>query len=238
MKSIFKIIIIIITLIFMNSCVTNDRNLNEGIITVYGIGEITFTPDVLNLRIEIKNVDSNLIAAGNKTKSTITEFINICNSFSIIDENIHTSNISTGREYKYNSVIRENEFVGFYSSVTILISVNIFSKFEDLSGLLLQFDDLSISNLRFTHSNIEELESNVNLLALDNAKLNAEKMVEHIGLRLGKIIDISYIIDRDPFTGGLRYNDVEGNGRSTGGIPVSPGIMTLSRRVQVKYKIY
>ena len=237
MKLFLKITVIIFTVFSLNSCVTNDKNIDSGIITVYGTGEITFIPNIMNLRIIIKNIDENLINATNKTRATLTEFISICNSNYIVNENIRTSNIGTGKEYKYDSQTRENEFVGFYSTMTILVSIDDFSKFEIFSGQILQFDDLSISNFRFSHTNIEEYEYNANLLALDNARLAAEKMANHMGLRLGKVTDISYLMERDPFNG-TWYYDIEGTGRSTGGIPVSPGIMTLSKRIQIKFRIY
>jgi len=234
MKFSIKILIVVFSVFFSNSCLTN--NINEGIILIYGIGEVTFIPNNVNLRITIKNIDTNLQNASNKTKNTIDNFLNICNAYSIINENIHTSNISTGREYKYSSETRENEFIGYYSNVTMLIMVDDFSKFEEFSGLLLQFDDISINNFQFSHSDIVKYESEADLLALSNAKLTAEKIAEHMGLRLGKIIDISYTIERDPFTGAWYY-DSGPTGRSTGGIPVSPGIITISRRVQVKFRI-
>jgi hypothetical protein len=42
--------------------------------------------------------------------------------------------------------------------------------------------------------------------------------------------------NRDPFTGRWYYN-IEGTGRSTGGIPVSPGIMTLATVIQIKCEV-
>ena len=237
LKFYIKVIIILFIVFSFFSCITNERNLYDKIITVYGTGEITFVPNIINLRIVFKNVDTNISEAVNKTRDSLTKFIEICNSFLIITDKIHTSNISTGKEYVYSSKKGEHEFIGYYSTITILISIDDFSIFEDFSSLILQFNDLSITNFRFTHSNIKEYESNANLLALDDAKFAAEKIAEHIGMRLSEVFDISYIIDRDMFTGSIWYYDVEGQGRSTGGIPVSPGILTLSKKVQVKFRM-
>lgn len=230
--------IFLVTLIFfsLSSCLQNNATASDSIITVHGTGEITFLPDVMNIRIDIKNTDEDLIHAGNKTKSTLADFMNICNSYSIIGEDIRTGNMKTGKEFKYDSETRANIFVGYYSSVTILISVRDFSNFEEFSGLLLQFNDLSIGNFEFTHSKIKEYESDADLLALDDAKSSAEKITEHMSLKLDKIMDISYTANVNPFSGTF-YFDKQGTGLSTGGIPVSPGIITLSKQVQIKYKV-
>ena len=237
MKLYIRIIVVLFSLFLLYSCATNDINLSNRSITIYGTGEITFVPNIINLRIVFKNVNIDLMHASDKTRASLIKFTDICNSFSISNDNIHTSNISTGKEYEYNSETKKHEVIGYYSTVTILISIDDFSRFEKFTELLLQFTDLSITNFRFTHSNIKDYESDANLLALDDAKNAAEKMARHMNLELGEVLDISYVVDRDMFTGSIWYYDIEGTGRSTGGIPVSPGILTLSKRVQVKFRI-
>lgn len=235
MKRFLKICVVMFVFFTFISCEEND-----GVITVNGTGEITFLPDVINLRVEIKNIDANLGNAGNKTKATLAEFSNICNTYSIAHDDIQTSSIRTGKENEYNSETRKYQFVGYYSEVTIMISVRDFSNFEEFSGLLLNFDDLSIRNFQFTHSDIKKYESDADLLALDNAKLSAEKIAEHMGLKLENILDISYETTRSSSSVGLPYDDrlyFSSSLVGGGGIPVSPGILTLSKQVQIKYKV-
>jgi uncharacterized protein YggE len=90
----------------------------------------------------------------------------------------------------------------------------------------------------FTHSNLAHYETTASLLALDDAQSIAWKMAEHMGIKLGKILDMSYYDygTRDPFTGNWYYNR-QGTGSSTGGILVSPGIITVTQGIQLKYSI-
>jgi uncharacterized protein YggE len=235
MKLFIKLSLILTIFFLFNSCIQTNKT--DSVITVFGSGEMSFLPNVMNLRIDIKNVDADLTSAGNKTKTTLAEFTNLCNSYSIVNEDIRTSNIKTGKEFEYNSETRKNDFVGYSSAVTTIISVKDFSQFEEFSGLLFQFDDVSIGNFEFTHSDIKKYESDADLLALDNAKASAEKIAEHMNLKLDKILDISYVTIQNPFTGQLALYDRQGSGLSTGGIPVTPGILTLSKQVQIKYRV-
>ncbi len=51
MKRFLKICVVMFVFFTFISCEEND-----GVITVNGTGEITFLPDVINLRVEIKNI--------------------------------------------------------------------------------------------------------------------------------------------------------------------------------------
>ncbi|MDR2471267.1 MAG: SIMPL domain-containing protein [Treponema sp.] len=230
MKSRAAFIIVFSFIVFSVSCK------NDNAITVYGFGELTFMPNMLNVRIDINNIDMNLISSMDKTRNTLTGLKNLCNAYSIMDDNIKTTNINTGKRYKQNNRnTGENEFIGFESSITIIITIHDLSTFEEFSSKLLHFDDLSIRSSLFTHSDLKQYNSELNLLALDDAKLSAQTMAEHMGYKLGETAKIAQPESRDPF--GNWYYDIEATGRSTGGIPVSPGIMTMKKVLEVQFEL-
>jgi uncharacterized protein YggE len=87
--------------------VSNVTSANR-IITVRGIGRVTFVPDIINLGIEIKNRDNDLLTAVGKTKETVIKFLEICKKFNILDEDIRTTNVNTNKSYKYNNETKES----------------------------------------------------------------------------------------------------------------------------------
>ena len=230
----FKCILFTASLIILCSCVSTPVTDNK-VITVYGIGRITFVPDIINLKIIIHNRDNNLLAAVSRTEETISEFSIVCSQFNIPDEDIQRSNIITIKRYTYNSETNRMDIVFYESINAIQISMKNLSVFEKFSEEILQLTGLEIDSFLFTHSNIVQYEVDASLLALNDARSKAEKTAEHIDFRLGGILDISYL--EDQASDKNWYNDIQGVHWAAVAISVLPDTITLSQKIQVKYSI-
>ena len=95
----------------------------------------------------------------------------------------------------------------------------------------------SMNRMEFDHSDRTGFESEANLVALDNAKAAAEKMAQRMGVKLG---DVLYISDSGVDYSGYRESNgpmLYAKAAADGGVVASPGILSVTRNVLVKFQI-
>ncbi|MDR0403893.1 MAG: SIMPL domain-containing protein [Treponema sp.] len=230
----FKFITFTILLMIVSACVSTPIADNK-VITVYGIGRTSYNPDIINIRISIKNTNDSLLLAAGRTKETMVELLFHCGKFNISDEDIRGTKVITTKHNVYNSETNRSDIVRYESIKEIHISIKDLSIFEEFSEEILHLTGLAIEGYFFTHSNIAQYETDANLLAFDDARSKAEKMAEHSGFRLGNILEVSYSKNQDPNID--EFDIHQGFYWSSVGVSALPGIITLSQWIQVKYRI-
>jgi uncharacterized protein YggE len=228
MKRTFLVLLLLSMLIC--SCSKKERTIN-----VSGTGTVTFVPDIIQMSITVKNVNPRLNDSLLKTKDTITKALAVCKNYKIDDIDIKSSYINSGKEYHWDSRTSTNKFDGYYAAQTTQITYRDLSKLEELSSELLKLNITSIDKIVFDHSSKEKYESEANLLALDNAKLSAQKIAERMGVKLKEIVYISDINGESGYRDGY---EVRAFSKSLNtGIVASPGILSVSKNVHVVYRI-
>ena len=151
-----------------------------------------------------------------------------------------TSYSETGREYEWNG--NNRVFKGFRSEQSTKIKLKDISKLEEFTGKIFELQVYSIGSFKYSHSKQNEFDAEANLLALDDAKISAEKMAERMGV---KICEVLYISDVDTaysysaYAYESDYAAVSQNKslNSTSGFVVAPGILSSNREVVVTYRI-
>ncbi len=224
----FGLLFIIFSLV---SCSNRDRK-----ISVSGIGIVTFIPDMVEISIVIKNTNPRLNDSLIQTKDTVVNIISICKKYNIAEIDIKTSYINTDKEYfseKYNT---ELKFIGYSATQTTQIKFRDLKQFEKLSEELLALKITSIDGIIFDHSQKSDYSSEADLLALDDAKLSASKIAERMGVKLGKVLSISNLNEQ---VGTSRYSQemISFSKSIRSGIVISPGILSISKNINVVFEI-
>lgn len=233
-KKILCKILLFSTLFLCISCSNNKAK----VIKVYGNGEVTYIPDTVTMTVKLKNVKSVLRDAVADTNATSKKILSLCKEYSIPDEDIKTSYIETGKEYEWQN--SENVFIGYKSEQTFQITFKELNKIEQFSGDILALQVYSLGNFNYSHSKENEFESEANLLALDDAKLAAEKMAERMNVKIGEVVYISDVDTKEPSDYyGSGYNAVSLNKslNSSSGFVVAPGILASKKTVVVTFTI-
>ncbi len=227
-------ILLFSTLLLCISCSNNKAK----VIKVYGNGEVTYIPDTVTMTVKLKNVKSVLRDAVADTNATSKKILSLCKEYSIPDEDIKTSYIETGKEYEWQN--SKNVFIGYKSEQTFQITFKELNKIEEFSGDILALQVYSLGNFNYSHSKKIEFESEANLLALDDAKLAAEKMAERMNVKLGEVVYISDVDTKEPsYYYDYSYDAVSLNKslNSSSGFVVAPGILASKKTVVVTFAI-
>lgn len=209
-------------------------------IKVIGNGELTYVPDTVSFTVTIKEIEPVLKSALATTKEKTQNLLKLCAEYSIPDEDVKTSYSETGREYEWNG--NNRVFKGFRSEQSTKIKLKDISKLEEFTGKIFELQVYSIGSFKYSHSKQNEFDAEANLLALDDAKISAEKMAERMGV---KICEVLYISDVDTaysysaYAYESEYGAVSQNKslNSTSGFVVAPGILSSNREVVVTYRI-
>ena len=226
------VIFLCAVLILCSSCDKNSK-----FISVTGTGSVTFVPDLVKFSLTVRQTDPILANSVSKTKNEIVKILNICSKYGVKDEDIKSSWISTNQEFHWQT--DKKVFDGYASNQTTDIIFRDLDKLEEFTAQLMKLDIANMNRMEFDHSDRTGFESEANLVALDNAKEAAEKMAKRMGVKLGDVLYISdsgvdYSGYREFSNAPMMYAKASGD---SGGVVASPGILSVTRNVLVKFAI-
>jgi uncharacterized protein YggE len=206
-------------------------------ISVSGFGTVTFVPDTVSFTITVRNLSPTLEEATALTKETTQRVVELCDKYGIGDEDIVTSYMNSGKEYANQYGDGEPKFLGYASTQSTAVSYQDLPKFEEFSRELLALEITSIHDLSFSHSQYADYASEADMLALDDAKRAAEKIAGRMKIGLGEVLSVASTGDSPEIRYGRGYETQLMAKDMGGGIALSPGILTATKRVDVVFGI-
>ena len=228
-----KIVIFLCTVLIL--CSSCDKN--SKFLSVTGTGSVTFVPDLVKFSLTVRQTDPVLANSVSKTKNEVVKILDICAKFGVKEEDIKSSWISTNQEFHWQT--DKKVFDGYASNQTTDIIFRDLDKLEEFTSQLMMLDIANMNRMEFDHSDRTGFESEANLVALDNAKEAAAKMAERMGVKLGDVLYISdsgvdYSGYREFSNAPMMYAKAAAD---AGGVVASPGILSVTRNVLVKFAI-
>lgn len=218
-------------------------------ITVSGYAEMSATPDVRTLSINIlgKGVNEKLAQSDASVKSKAVS--DSLKNYKISDADIKSQNLSTYPEYKENSpcpvdysyrpCVQNSVISGYNTSQTIEVTLrgDLMNKSAEIvaeltsKGVTVQIGEATIENP-------EKLKADLRAMAIADARKNAEKLAGALGVRLGKVDSFNensggYY----PMAAKMDLPSVEGMTASTPAPVISNGSQKVSSTVSVSFEI-
>ena len=224
------VIFLCAVLILCSSCDKNSK-----FISVTGTGSVTFVPNLVKFSLTVRQTDPVLANSVSKTKNEVVKILDICAKFGVKEEDIKSSWISTNQEFHWQT--DKKVFDGYASNQTTDIIFRDLDKLEEFTSQLMMLDLASMNRMEFDHSDRSGFETEANLVALDNAKEAAAKIAQRMGVKLG---DVLYISDNGVDYSGYRESNgpmLYAKASADGGVVASPGILSVTRSVLVKFAI-
>jgi len=208
-------------------------------IWVSGMGEVTVTPDIANLRLGIVAQEANVAEAQTKASEAMNKVMAALTAGGVAEKDIQTQYFSIRQRTKWDREKEEEIVIGYQVTNTVLAKIRDIDKVGIIIDAVVEAggDLTRIDNLSFSVDDPSVYYEEAREKAMADAEAKAEQLAELAGVTLGKPTYVSEGV-QPPV-----YKDVYYE--MTGGAsipapappPISPGEMKVRLTVQVAYGI-
>jgi uncharacterized protein len=159
-------------------------------INVLGYGTVKTYPDYAEINLNVSFTKDRMKDAVKEVQEVTAHVVDVCDSFvKSRKDDIHISNITTDKSYEW---IRDRSvFVGYNASTSIVVKIVDLSLLEEIMEKLLATRINSISSINYSHSMSDSLRREANVIALKDASGTADKICKEMGVKRGKIFELS-----------------------------------------------
>lgn len=208
---ILGIIILIAVIIFIGRAVCGERgwrgsdNKDVSTIVVSGKGEVVVKPDIATISFTVTEEKLDVGVAQDTVNKTVAKVLAYIKTQGVDEKDLKTTSYNIYPRYEYvnkaNQVLDCNIYPNCYSGKRVIVGYNVSQgievKIRDLtkagkivSGLG-EFGVKDMSGLNFSVDKQDEITKQARDLAIADARADAEKIAEGLGVRLVKVTAFS-----------------------------------------------
>jgi uncharacterized protein YggE len=195
---------------------------------VTGAAEIQITPDTVSLSLGVETKGSQLDAVRADNARQTTQVRTVLKDFGIPDHQIQSSHLNILPRYDPIKQTPKDYIV----QRTLTVTYQDLRRFEDLLIALLEDGVVKVRGLRFGHSQLESQQTEVRVLALNDARNTAEALAEEFDQVLGpplEIVDVA-VPSASAERRGLSAESAVNN-------TLAPGKMTVRAHVKLTFQL-
>lgn len=181
-----KSLLILLPLAILFSCTQNNE---PKTINVTGQAKMKVVPDMVELSLRAYSVKPAMKDAVTETQAAVDQIIAVCRKYVVDPADIKVSSISTNKAYEYRN--GSDKFIGYDALQVLDVTLKDISKIERFTEELLATKISKIDNIRYNHTKADSIMREVNLIALEDARMTAEKMCGKMKATLGNIVYLS-----------------------------------------------
>jgi uncharacterized protein YggE len=172
------------------SVLTAQEKSDPRLITVTGDAVIRVQPDEIVFKIEVENVDKDIVAAKRVNDEGVKKVLALARSHQVEPQNIKTDYISVEPSYSDRTDDKPREFIGYTVSKTVVIRLRDLSRFEGLLSDALQAGVHRVYGVEFHTTQIRKYRDQARALAIKAAQEKAIAMTREINQKIGKAYSI------------------------------------------------
>lgn len=206
----------------------------ERRVTALGTGEMQVAPDMAKVTVEAVNNDGSPVDAAMETRRAMATIVAAARRLIRDQADLRTTRLAVNPEYEW--VEGKRKFRGYNATQSLEITIRDVSKVDSLLGDLLRAKVSTLGNLEFFHSKADLLRREALLHATRNARDNAAKICEALGLVCDEVaaVRMSGPSGPIPFEGAQMFRMAKDAGNS---MPVQAGMLTFSATVEADFKV-
>lgn len=162
----------------------------SGELSVVGTGQVEVIPDNATVSVGIVADAATAQAAEDAISTTNNKVVAAIEKLGISKNDIKTTNYSVNPTYNY-STGGQNTIAGYSGNATLSIKVKDTNKLPDVITAATNAGANQIYDTQYVIQKPEKYQEEARNKAIANAKEQAQKLASQLGIRLGKIINIS-----------------------------------------------
>ena len=203
-------------------------------IAVVGDGKAIGTPDVAYITLGVETTGDTAKAAMDENSRRMNEVVQKIKSLGVGDREIQTSGISLYPVYEQKRVEEPGilpNIIGYRASNTVTVTVNDLQRAPEVLDGVVSVGANSVSGLRFGVKDDSKLRQQALADAAKDAQAEAKAIADALGVRLAGIASVREEVSSGP----MPLGDVRAAMGAAESVPVMPGEMAVTARVQVTY---
>ncbi len=201
-------------------------------ISVSGMGEVTGTPDTVEVGLGVSVLGESVDQAATTAAEKAQALIDALTSNGVAEEDITTTDYSIYPEYDYSS--NEQRLIGYRVSNTVKAKI----RDLDSTGAVLDAatvaggDDVVVNGLSFSIEDNDELVAAAREAAWNDAMAKATQLAELSGQTLGEATTITETVSMPPIP--IPYAAEAADDRAVA-TPIEPGTSAVTITLQVQF---
>lgn len=207
----------------------------SSVITVIGEADSQEKNQIASFSAGVSAVSDNKDAAIKEVNDKVAALTVAVKNFGIADADIQTQNLSINQQQEqYYEEGRQKMRAGQWNvNNTITITLRDVARASDLASVLTSSGATNVYGPNFSLDDTKNAEVGLLELAIQNARVKAEKMATATGKQLGTVVSVT--------EGGAvaqpYYARLEAGGGMGGGAPIEPGTGTVYKTVTVTFEL-
>lgn len=163
-------------------------------IVVEGKGQLQQTPDIAIVRFEIEATRGSLSEAKGVVDSDVGKALKAARAVGITEDDIDASRIQAQPQYQWRD--KNRQYMGEHVSRQLQLTLRDTNRYNELVEVLLKAGVSRLQNTTLTFSQLDQLEQQALILALDDAKQKATVMAKHLDTSIDSVFQIAPVGDR------------------------------------------
>lgn len=163
---------------------------SSGELAVVGVGKVDTTPDTASVDLGIVVNDASTIEEASRQINEVNNaIVSGLSSLGIEKEDIKTSNYSINPNYDYTRV-PNGTITGYNGNTTVTVKVKDTTKLPQVIEAGTKAGANQVMGTNYTIDKPEDYQEQARQKAIANAKEQAQKMANELGIRLGRVVNI------------------------------------------------
>ncbi|QQS43529.1 SIMPL domain-containing protein [Candidatus Roizmanbacteria bacterium] len=165
------------------------QNMTTTELSVTGEGKVDIVPNTATVDVGVRvNRAATVDAAQSQINETNNAIIAAMQKLGIEKQNIKTSNYSVYPSYDYSS--GRDVLTGYDGNVTLSIKTKNVDQISQVISAATEAGANEIQNTRFEVEDPAAYRAEARKKAIDNAKEEAKKLADELGIKLGKVVNV------------------------------------------------
>lgn len=159
-------------------------------IAVTGQAELVAIPDIAIVHLNVESMQKSSLEAKKEVDERVNNLLDGLPDFSIDEENVSASNISTEVRRSYNRG-ESDKIEGYIARRTLKVTLNNIDNLNAFMDFALSVKIDAIRNIELKSSREKALKKEANALAVKNAQSEGQLLANSFGAKLGPIYSIN-----------------------------------------------
>jgi uncharacterized protein YggE len=209
---------------------------NPRTISVSGTGSVDAAPDIARLRLAVQRRDLNMQVARDATVKVSRDFITLCNRLGIKESKIRTAGLTIQPEYRWDQKQELQVFTGYFVQRQLEVELDDMDKLGELIEGAITVGVNEVSPPELDNSQRRELARQALAAAATDARSNAQRLADTLGVKLGALRSIDAHSNQPPPPGPM-LRMAAMSAEADAGASYTPGEISVDAQVSAVFDV-